>query len=162
MDLNRSIAVLKLARVRQRLVASPRYLADHGLPSHPSELDRHRWLACQKRHSRFFPGCRDRFRSHHSGLDQPATESSPPAARSGLGLVVLPAHSLQDDIASGPVVRRSRRLGPARLTSASFIQPSGRFPHGPAPSLTTCWSKPVPGQWEETMAWLTRRHRRKN
>jgi DNA-binding transcriptional LysR family regulator len=38
------ITVRRLARTHRAVVASPAYLAQHGTPDHPDELDRHRFL----------------------------------------------------------------------------------------------------------------------
>lgn len=97
-----SITIRKLARARLRLVAAPKYLAEQGLPTHPRDLVRHRWLALSDMPPAVFTrGAEAITLPGAPVLVSAATEVLAAAARAGLGLAILPAFCLQDDLAVG-------------------------------------------------------------
>jgi LysR family transcriptional regulator for bpeEF and oprC len=101
----RSIGQLTLINV-----ASPKYLARHGLPQHPDDLERHwvvkyaspssgrveawEWEEGGKCHAREFPG----------RVTVNSAESYIACCKAGLGLIQIPAYDVQHDLASGELI----------------------------------------------------------
>jgi DNA-binding transcriptional LysR family regulator len=98
-----------LAKTTFQLVASPRFLRQHGAPEEPSDLKKLRcvmfteygaskpWKFVRGKEEMSVTGlCRWHSNSGHSLLA---------AARAGLGLAYLPDYYLADDVATGRLVR---------------------------------------------------------
>lgn len=103
----------KLVNVERILVGSPTYLQRAGRPNHPDDLNDHHCIAYTygeaKREWSFYPrhgqsaqaivtSAEGQFRANNS-------ESVHRAAIEGIGLAVLPAFQVRDDIAGGTLVR---------------------------------------------------------
>lgn len=104
-----SITVRRLARTSRAVVASPAYLAEHGTPSHPHELDRHHFLTYL--HATY---PRDvEFRRNGETIVKPirgiasANEAQilRQAALGGMGMLVQPNYLHYDDVRAGHLVR---------------------------------------------------------
>lgn len=104
-----SLRAAKLASFGQCLVASPAYLATHGMPRTPGELAAHAWIALTVLSSPTrwtFTGVDGE--EHAVQMRTVASANSTLAARgfvvAGLGMTVLPDYVAEADIAAGRLV----------------------------------------------------------
>lgn len=104
-----SITIRRLAQTRRRLVASPTYLAEMGVPSHPVELEQHRLL--------IYVLADDPMRLDMSKGESRSTVTVRPmmtsnegqlllrGARDHMGIIAQPSYIVQEDLDSGRLVR---------------------------------------------------------
>lgn len=101
-----TLTAQRLASSPLVVAASPGYLREHGVPTHPSELARHRCLVpCRPRQH----GVVWQFRTATERLNAPITPwaisdtnlALAHAARSGLGFVYMPKAVIAADLAEG-------------------------------------------------------------
>ncbi|WBO20882.1 LysR family transcriptional regulator [Sphingomonas abietis] len=125
------MVVRRLGEMKEITVASPRYLADHGVPATPDDLDGHVMIGfVSSRTGQTLPleFTRDGevievalpSRVLVNGADSSAT-----AARLGLGLVQAPAYRFADDLASGALIEILADFLPTP-TPVSVLYPSNR------------------------------------
>lgn len=125
-----ALVAVKLGRMFSVLCAAPAYLAKHGTPQHPAELVKHTCLRLVA--SSFTSGWQMHNGEEHFALEPQgpltgnAVEVVLDAARQGLGIIMLPAYSVVDDLRAGTLVPvlpawRSPEIGIFALL------PSGRF-----------------------------------
>ncbi|WP_417264492.1 LysR substrate-binding domain-containing protein [Celeribacter sp.] len=104
-----SITMRKLAKTRRRLVASPDYIGEMGMPRHPEDLERHRMmiymladdplrLHMQKGNSRTTINVTPTLTSNEGQLLMAA-------ARDGMGIIAQPSYIVQQDLEAGRLVR---------------------------------------------------------
>lgn len=99
------LVVRRIATSEPVVVASPAYLAAHGMPVVPADVARHRCVAFAPMHWR-----ETWLLGEHSVAVRPlllthSTESLRAAALAGLGLVVMPDWMVTDALAGGQLVR---------------------------------------------------------
>lgn len=122
----------KVAEVTRVLVASPDYLAEYGVPQHPSELARHQTimgtLRTQIREWRFGPheeGLRVRLSPRLLSND---VESQLLAVRSGQGIARLLSYQVMDDLQAGNMVRLLTHFEPLPLPVQLVAQQVQQMP----------------------------------
>lgn len=99
-----SLVARRLATSRTIIVASPGYLAEHGIPRQPAELQRHRCLSTLGEH-----GHRWEFEQRnesctvlvHGPLRANSEMALRDAAIAGLGIARMPSFLVADDLAAG-------------------------------------------------------------
>lgn len=115
------------------LVASPDYVAKHGVPTHPHDLADHECIVYSR------PGVEQNWR-FNCPIDGPAgaamvtvhgrfhvdnSEAVRCAARAGLGIALLPRLTIFDDVAAGRLKPLMERYEPERLKVHALL-PSRR------------------------------------
>jgi len=105
-----SLVARRLCAVNTHLVAAPCYLAHHGRPSHPSELETHFCLGyaylLTLHHWRFANARGEIVMVRPQGsLRANNGDALLPAAMEGLGLALLPDFIVQDALAAGRLER---------------------------------------------------------
>lgn len=114
------------------MVASPRYLQQHGTPTRVEDLSRHKAVTFRLPTSgRSRPW---QLRQGRRQVDLPVphtvqvgdTEALATAARLGMGLCQIPDYVVQDDLAAGDLVEVLPGLRPAPLPISTVV-PSGRL-----------------------------------
>jgi DNA-binding transcriptional LysR family regulator len=131
-----ALVALKLGRMFSVLCAAPDYLARQGAPQHPHELARH---TCLRLVTSSFTSCWQLDRGNeHLTLDPEGpligntAEVLRDAALRGLGIALLPAYSVVDDLRSGRLAQvlagwRSPEIGVyAMLPSSRFVDAKTR------------------------------------
>ena len=104
------LAARKLGQFRSCLVASPAYLARHGTPRHPLDLQQHACLHYRFRHSGKIEAWQLRQDADAAPLDLPLSmvcnnlEARLHFARQGLGIAWLPAFTVRAALAGGNLV----------------------------------------------------------
>jgi DNA-binding transcriptional LysR family regulator len=104
------LATRKLGQFRSCLVASPAYLARHGTPRHPLDLQQHACLHYRFRHSGKIEQWQLRQEEDAAPLDLPLSmvcnnvEARLHFARQGLGIAWLPDFHVRSAIADGSLV----------------------------------------------------------
>lgn len=104
------LAARKLGQFRSCLVASPAYLARHGTPSHPLELQQHACLHYRFRHSGKIEQWQLRQEADAAPLDLPVSmvcnnvDARLHFARQGLGIAWLPDFHVRGALAEGSLV----------------------------------------------------------
>ena len=104
-----SITIRRLAQTRRRLVASPAYIEEMGMPSHPEELERHRLLIylladnamrldMRKGNSRSLVNVKPLMTRNEGQL-------LVRGARAGMGIIAQPSYIVQEDLENGTLVR---------------------------------------------------------
>ncbi|UPG96016.1 LysR family transcriptional regulator [Luteibacter aegosomatissinici] len=104
-----SLRSAKLADVRQCLVATPAYLAEHGVPATPEALAKHRWVALTVLPSP------TRWTFTDAAGEAKAVQVDPVASANstlavhalvmaGVGIAVLPDYVAHDDLVAGRLV----------------------------------------------------------
>lgn len=99
---------LKVGHVGRAAFASPGYLARHGTPQHPSELQQHRLVTTDVGISQSVL----RFGTRESPItvklksifSATGSDAAIAAAREGVGIVHLPAYQVKDSVADGTLV----------------------------------------------------------
>jgi DNA-binding transcriptional LysR family regulator len=129
------LAARKLGQFRSCLVASPAYLARHGTPSHPPELQQHACLHYRFRHSGKIEQWQLRQEADAAPLDLPVSmvcnnvEARLHFARQGLGIAWLPDFHVRGALADGSLVEvlTDYAITDHRAHSCWLLWPSG--PH---------------------------------
>ncbi|WP_410678938.1 LysR family transcriptional regulator [Avibacterium paragallinarum] len=103
------IAVKISDPLQMTVVASPSYLAQHGIPQHPSELAQHSCIGYRLSNGTVYP-----WTFQHHGETQQLTPKTQwifsddyparTAAKMGLGLAYLPESMVEQDIARGELI----------------------------------------------------------
>ncbi|TCK32583.1 LysR family transcriptional regulator [Paraburkholderia sp. BL8N3] len=103
-----SITVRRLAETRRVLAASPAYLAEHGRPQNPEDLQQHKMLVYNLAVDPYLlhlrRGTEERNITIASALDSNEGQVIVAAGRAGLGIVVQPLYIIHDDIVSGRLI----------------------------------------------------------
>ncbi|TWI65404.1 LysR family transcriptional regulator [Pseudoduganella lurida] len=101
-----SLKALKVGEVRRVLCASPDYLAKHGTPRHPVDLQRHTIIAA----SGISPRVEWKFGTHdplvvrmRPRLTVTSNDAAIAAVTSGLGICRLLSYQIADELAAGRV-----------------------------------------------------------
>ncbi|PJC96366.1 LysR family transcriptional regulator [Janthinobacterium sp. BJB1] len=108
------LAARKLGQFRSCLVASPAYLARHGTPQHPLDLQQHACLHYRFRHSGRVEAWQLRQDDGAAPLDLPLSmvcnnvEARLHFARQGRGIAWLPERTVQAALADGSLVEVMR------------------------------------------------------
>ena len=129
------LAARKLGQFRSCLVASPAYLARHGTPSHPLELQQHACLHYRFRHSGKIEQWQLRQEADAAPLDLPVSmvcnnvDARLHFARQGLGIAWLPDFHVRGALAEGSLVEvlKDYAITDHRAHSCWLLWPSG--PH---------------------------------
>jgi DNA-binding transcriptional LysR family regulator len=127
-----SLEIRRVGEVRRVLVASPGYLARHGMPRGPAELARHALIFTASR-----PMARE-WRFRHKGRDvvhrfMPRLavthiEAALAVAAAGQGIATALSYQVLNDIAAGRFVRLLPEYEPPAMP-VQLVRPSG--PHPP-------------------------------
>ena len=103
-----NITIRRLAETRRILTASPRYLAQHGLPKTLEDLARHKLLiytlANNPNELRFTRDGKTTIMNVKGVLDANDGQILRVAALDGLGILVQPSYIVYDDIVAGRLV----------------------------------------------------------
>jgi DNA-binding transcriptional LysR family regulator len=146
----------RIAPVRGVVVASPRYLEEHGRPEHPRDLSRHDLLFYANiptyEQWRFRVGNRWEHVKGQARFRADNGEMLREAACAGLGIVVLPSFIASNAIQSGKLEVLLREF-PMEEIGLHLVMPPGRAStarmralidflaarFGPEPSWDPCW-----------------------
>lgn len=124
------LVAVKLGRMFSVLCAAPDYLVRHGTPQHPSELAHHTCLrlVTSSFTSAWTLVCADeQFSLEPQGpLTGNSAEVLLDSARQGLGLIVLPAYIVVDDLRCGSLVQVLPAWRSPQIAIVALL-PSGRF-----------------------------------
>ena len=121
----------RVAMLEEATVASPAYLARHGTPASPDDLDGHVAVGFISSATgaaipfEFIDGGVTRTLTLPSVVSVSAAESLIAAARLGLGLIQAPRYHLEQDIRSGTLVPVLEVYRPT-LTPVSLLYPHSR------------------------------------
>lgn len=100
-----SMKALRVGQMRRVLCAAPEYLARHGMPQHPSELERHSIIAASHLTPRVewkFGRGEDSVSVHlKPRLTITSNDSAISAAVAGLGICRLLSYQMADELADG-------------------------------------------------------------
>jgi DNA-binding transcriptional LysR family regulator len=152
-----ALVALKLGRMFSVLCAAPDYLARQGVPQHPHELARH---TCLRLVTSSFTSCWQLDDGNeHVTLDPEGpligntAEVLLDGALRGLGVALLPAYSVVDDLRSGRLVQllpgwRSPEIGIYALL------PSGRFVDAKTRAWIDLLKEALPPAIARDMAWF--------
>ncbi|MGU7774619.1 LysR family transcriptional regulator [Burkholderia sp. MR1-5-21] len=103
-----SITVRRLARTRRVLAASPAYLAEHGKPATPDDLERHKMLiyshAADPHVLHLKRGRERRSIAVDAVLESNEGQVICAAGRAGVGILVQPLYIVFDDIEAGRLI----------------------------------------------------------
>jgi len=104
-----SLRATKLASFRQRLVASPAYLARYGTPTVPEDLSTHRWiavtvLASPTRWVFTDPDGAERGVQTHAVASANSATAAYRFVLEGLGISVLPDYVVEAELSAGGLV----------------------------------------------------------
>lgn len=103
-----NITIRRLAETRRILTASPRYLAQHGIPKTLDELQRHHMLiytlANNPNELRFTKGGQTTTMSFKGVLEANDGQILRVAALDGMGILVQPSYIVYEDIVAGRLV----------------------------------------------------------
>ena len=103
-----NITIRRLAETRRVLTASPRYLAQHGIPKTLEDLQRHKWLIYTHSNNpnelRFTKNGQTTTVMVKGVLDSNDGQILRVASLDGLGILVQPSYIVYDDIVSGRLV----------------------------------------------------------
>lgn len=104
-----SITVRRLARTCRAVVASPAYLAAHGTPTHPDDLDRHAFLtylhSSYPRDVHFERDGETVIKTIRGIASANEAQILRQAALGGMGMLVQPNYLHYDDVRRGTLVR---------------------------------------------------------
>lgn len=115
-----------LGQLPEITVAAPDYLARHGVPASPDDLDGHRMVGFLSSATgavlplQFMVGGRAVLRALPVALTVTGGETMVAAARLGLGLVQAPRYDLQSDLTAGRLVEVLAATPPAPLDVAAL------------------------------------------
>jgi DNA-binding transcriptional LysR family regulator len=102
------ITIRRLAETRRVMAASPAYLAAHGRPENPEDLQQHNMLVYNLAVDPYLlhlrRGKKERNIPIESALDSNEGQVIVAAGRAGLGIVVQPLYIIHDDIVSGRLI----------------------------------------------------------
>jgi DNA-binding transcriptional LysR family regulator len=152
-----ALVALKLGRMFSVLCAAPDYLARRGTPQHPHDLARH---TCLRLVNSSFTSSWQLDRGAERATVDPqgplvgnATEVLLDGALSGLGIALLPAYSVVDDLRSGRLAQvlpgwRSPEIGIFALL------PSGRFVDAKTRAWVDLLKEALPPAIERDMAYF--------
>jgi DNA-binding transcriptional LysR family regulator len=102
------ITIRRLAETRRVMAASPAYLAAHGRPQAPEDLEKHNMLVYNLAVAPYLlhlrRGEEERNVPIESTLDSNEGQVIVAAGRAGLGIVVQPLYIIHDDIVSGRLI----------------------------------------------------------
>ena len=127
-----SLIARKLARCQMVMVASPAYLAAHGVPTHPDQLASHRFVE-------YSYSDRSSELRYVDAQGKPAMASITPVFRSnaapllrraacdGLGILYVPSFIVGDDVRSGALVRVMPELMPVGDRNVYALYPHNRY-----------------------------------
>jgi DNA-binding transcriptional LysR family regulator len=148
-----SLVARRLGRLRTGYYASPGYLGRHGTPRTPEELQRHEcvllaepgtdevWFLGEGKRARTIPV---------SGrLRVPSVRAGQAAARSGLGLVRLPASLVADDVRGGLLVPVLEDQTPPGIPVFAVYPSSRQLPLKVRAFLTLLSERGAAVPWEE-------------
>jgi DNA-binding transcriptional LysR family regulator len=152
-----ALVALKLGRMFSVLCAAPGYLARCGTPQHPQDLARHTCLRLVN--SSFTSSWQLDRGSERATIDPEGplvgntTEVLLDGALSGLGIALLPAYSVVDDLRSGRLAQvlpgwRSPEIGIFALL------PSGRFVDAKTRAWIDLLKEQLPPAIERDMAYF--------
>ncbi|ALK95627.1 LysR family transcriptional regulator [Massilia sp. WF1] len=152
-----ALVALKLGRMFSVLCAAPDYLERRGTPQHPNDLGRHTCLRLVN--SSFTSSWQLDRGTERATLDPQGplvgntTEVLLDGALSGMGIVLLPAYSVVDDLRSGKLVQilpgwRSPEIGIFALL------PSGRFVDAKTRAWIDLLKEALPPAIERDMAYF--------
>jgi DNA-binding transcriptional LysR family regulator len=150
----------KLGRMFSVLCAAPDYLERHGAPQDPAELARHTCLRLVNSSfsSRWELDCGDQhvILEPEGPLIGNTTEVLAGSALCGLGIALLPAYSVVDDLRSGRLARvlpawRSPEIG------IFALQPSGRFVDAKTRAWISLLKEELPPAIARDMAYFSER-----
>jgi DNA-binding transcriptional LysR family regulator len=152
-----ALVALKLGRMFSVLCAAPDYLARRGTPQHPQDLGRHTCLRLVN--SSFTSSWQLDRGSERATIDPEGplvgntTEVLLDGALSGLGIALLPAYSVVDDLRSGRLAQvlpgwRSPEIGIFALL------PSGRFVDAKTRAWIDLLKEQLPPAIERDMAYF--------
>lgn len=121
----------RVAMLEEVTLASPAYLARHGMPEHPERLDGHRMVGFHSTATggliplEFTIGGGARNITLPATISVNAAESLHAAARLGLGIIQVPRYHLERDIDAGDLVPILTDYPPTP-TPASLLYPRNR------------------------------------
>jgi DNA-binding transcriptional LysR family regulator len=149
-----SLVARRLGRLRTGYYASPGYLGRHGTPRTPEDLQRHEcvllaepgtdevWFLGEGKRARTIPV---------SGrLRVPSVRAGQAAARSGLGLVRLPASLVADDVRGGLLVPVLEDQTPPGIPVFAVYPSSRQLPLKVRAFLTLLSERGASVPWEES------------
>lgn len=109
-----ALLVRRVGEVRRTVVASPGYLADHGIPRHPRDLANHQTISSARgpREWRFGPTRRGPVVRISPRLLANEMEAQLLAVRAGRGIARVLSYQVTDELAGGTLVRLLREFEP--------------------------------------------------
>lgn len=109
-----ALLVRHVGEVRRTVVASPGYLADHGIPEHPRDLVKHQTISSARgsREWRFGPTKRGPVVRISPRLLANEMEAQLLAVKAGRGIARVLSYQVADELAEGTLVRLLREFEP--------------------------------------------------
>jgi DNA-binding transcriptional LysR family regulator len=109
-----ALLVRRVGEVRRTVVASPFYLAEHGIPTHPRDLVGHQTISSARgsREWRFGPTRRGPVVRVAPRLLANEMEAQLLAVRAGRGIARVLSYQVADELAQGTLVRLLREFEP--------------------------------------------------
>ena len=122
----------KICKVERILTASPAYLAAHGAPEHPHDLEGHICIAHDAQGGREIWELQSQSEKlrHRAGDVLSVNNAAMMAelARSGQGIVLLPRYMVEADLASGALIHLLPDWTPPQLWLTLYYPPLERLP----------------------------------
>ncbi len=121
----------RVAMLEEMTLASPEYLARHGMPEHPDRLDGHRMVGFRSSATgalmplEFIVDGKVREITIPATISVNAAESLHAAARCGLGIIQVPRYHAERYLASGELVQILKDY-PLTETPVSLLYPRNR------------------------------------
>jgi DNA-binding transcriptional LysR family regulator len=119
----------RIALLEEAVCASPAYLARHGTPRTPDELDGHRMIGFVSSVTgghfplEFLSGGTIRRITLPATVSVTGADMNVAAARLGFGLIQVPRYRLEEDFAAGTLVELLKDFpGPARPVSLLYLR----------------------------------------
>ena len=123
-----SLVARRLAEVGQVLVAAPRYLAEHGTPSHPRELTEHFCVPSDTRDPWVLQGPDGEHTHRPTGpLQTNSSEVVLAAVRGGIGVALRAEWEVGRDIAAGDLVHILPEWNGVDRVGVHAVYPSRRY-----------------------------------